>query len=1085
MCKRTCFIPIKRVIFVLLLIGRVSADLSEVPIKEVDMVRKSKTSVKAHLRNLAVLFFLIIIACLLIAVYFGGKGIITEKYREHVLENGKVFSDLAGYSLAEGKTDLLKTGAETVASDSGFVKIQILDSEGSAVHKFNRTKKNGKDFRNDMLIEETFPITYKNNKVGTMTLVFTAEPALLQYRNTLLKAGLFAVIILIPVSLIYTGVLRRRITSRLRKIAHESEKLALGNFGNDITVAYDDEIGVLTESMNKMKNNIGALLREIQEVSRKTSAGIVTARMNAEQFSGEYKEIAREINETLEALLEPFYLSAEYIDRISKGDLPPYITKEFKGDYKEIKTNLNLCIESISLLIEDSTKLAEAAVEGKLEVRADCERHYGDYKKIIEGVNKSLDSFLAPVIVTSAMVERIAKGDMPNYIPDAYPGDYARIKKHLQRCIDSISTLVEDSRYLAESAFRGKLRERVDPNKLSGDFYEVLKGLNAGFDAFVGMLDSLDTPIMAIDKDFNILFVNKLAAKLGKKERKELPGTKCYKHYKTADCGTENCIAKRVFEEGINQESHTTMQPGDKKFDVHYFGSPVKDKAGQVIGVFTSAVDNTEIKKSMEKAQKISEYQKKAAESIVTELDKLSKGDFTAEFLLSNIDSDTEDAFLTLKKIVEASETFAGAVRRVEKDISKLSRAASSGELDVRATPGAHQGVFAEIVESLNGTVDAFLAPVTEAGEVLGHMSRGDLLVRMKGEYEGKLEQLKSDINSLGESLHEIVKGVNESAIKTDAGAAEIFEAAESLSRFTREMNVNTAAVADSTSEVSDMVRVNAENAIKTTKLADQNTADAREGGDIVRNTIEKINDIANVVDRTTRNIESLGQSTQEIGLIVRVIDEIADQTNLLALNASIEAARAGEQGRGFAVVADEVRKLADKTVKATQEISEQIAAIQKETADTVEFMKQGTDEVKKGIEYAGRAGEALEKILGSSDTVTDGIGEIAVANEKQALTVEMISGTIQNVSVSLQEAEKRVSDVSGVADILKNMTVELSTLMKQFKVSGGIPNLALEIPKDIKGEKSGSELPAHNAENTDDTAPGEQAGFDAWGENE
>src|SRR5437764_9882646 len=120
----------------------------------------------------------------------------------------------------------------------------------------------------------------------------------------------------------------------------------------------------------------------------------------------------------------------------------------------------------------------------------------------------------------------------------------------------------------------------------------------------------------------------------------------------------------------------------------------------------------------------------------------------------------------------------------------------------------------------------------------------------------------------------------------------------------------------------------------------------ARTGGETVEGTLTKMRAIATSVSGTARKVEELGRSSEQIGRIVSVIDDIADQTNLLALNAAIEAARAGEQGRGFAVVADEVRKLAERTTHATKEISEMIKKIQSETAGAVGAMEEGTREV-------------------------------------------------------------------------------------------------------------------------------------------
>jgi methyl-accepting chemotaxis protein len=193
---------------------------------------------------------------------------------------------------------------------------------------------------------------------------------------------------------------------------------------------------------------------------------------------------------------------------------------------------------------------------------------------------------------------------------------------------------------------------------------------------------------------------------------------------------------------------------------------------------------------------------------------------------------------------------------------------------------------------------------------------------------------------------------------------------------------------------------------------------------------------IAGVVRRSAETVRTLGKSSDQIGRIISVIDDIADQTNLLALNAAIEAARAGEQGRGFAVVADEVRKLAERTTTATKEIANMIQTIQGETIQAVQSMELGTKEVDQGIAMADAAGSSLREIVELSQRVTDMVTQMASASEQQAGASEEISKSVEGISSVTQETATGIQQIARTAEDLNRLTDDLQRMIGRFKLS-------------------------------------------------
>jgi methyl-accepting chemotaxis protein len=181
--------------------------------------------------------------------------------------------------------------------------------------------------------------------------------------------------------------------------------------------------------------------------------------------------------------------------------------------------------------------------------------------------------------------------------------------------------------------------------------------------------------------------------------------------------------------------------------------------------------------------------------------------------------------------------------------------------------------------------------------------------------------------------------------------------------------------------------------------------------------------------------VEELGKSSDQIGRIIGVIDDIADQTNLLALNAAIEAARAGEQGRGFAVVADEVRKLAERTTKATKEIADMIRTVQEETKVAVAAMEEGTKQVEEGVTTTSRAGDSLKQIIHMSEQVGEMITHIATAATEQSSATEEINKNMDQIAKLVKESAEGAKESAKACQDLSSLALDMQKLVSNFKL--------------------------------------------------
>jgi twitching motility protein PilJ len=224
-------------------------------------------------------------------------------------------------------------------------------------------------------------------------------------------------------------------------------------------------------------------------------------------------------------------------------------------------------------------------------------------------------------------------------------------------------------------------------------------------------------------------------------------------------------------------------------------------------------------------------------------------------------------------------------------------------------------------------------------------------------------------------------------------------------------------------------------NASESTTVAEKSVEIAKKGGEVVRNTIQGMDTIREQIQETSKRIKRLGESSQEIGDIVSLINDISDQTNILALNAAIQASMAGEAGRGFAVVADEVQRLAERSGNATNQIEALVKAIQTDTNEAVISMESSTAEVVHGARLAQDAGVALEEIERVSTSLADLIQNISNAARQQAASAGHVSNTMNVIQEITNQTSEGTANTANSIGKLAELADELNDSIAGFKL--------------------------------------------------
>jgi methyl-accepting chemotaxis protein len=385
---------------------------------------------------------------------------------------------------------------------------------------------------------------------------------------------------------------------------------------------------------------------------------------------------------------------------------------------------------------------------------------------------------------------------------------------------------------------------------------------------------------------------------------------------------------------------------------------------------------------------------------------------------------------------VASYEAVRSRINDLIKEIKKLINDSKEGLLDTRGNASGFSGVYKDVVDGFNDVLDAVILPIQDGAKILEVMGTGYLTVRLTKEYKGQHRKIIDSINKLGDSLSSVLADVSEAVEATASATTQISSSTEELAAGVQEQSSQAREVAVAVDQMAKTILQTTSNASNTADVAKNAGKVAEDGGQVVRNTIDGMNRIAIVVTKASQTVQELGKSSDQIGEIIQVIDDIADQTNLLALNAAIEAARAGEQGRGFAVVADEVRKLAERTTKATKEIAGMIKKIQSDTKGAVESIEEGAVEVNKGKELASKAEGSLDQIISGSQEVVDRAMQVAAASEEQSAAAEEISKNIEAISNVTNESAVGTQEIAKAAEDLNRLTEKLLGLISKFKVN-------------------------------------------------
>jgi twitching motility protein PilJ len=316
----------------------------------------------------------------------------------------------------------------------------------------------------------------------------------------------------------------------------------------------------------------------------------------------------------------------------------------------------------------------------------------------------------------------------------------------------------------------------------------------------------------------------------------------------------------------------------------------------------------------------------------------------------------------------------------------------------------------------------------------MGSLAEGDLTVKATVT-EDMTGAIADSINFAVEQLRSLVATINDTSVQVASSAQETQATAMHLAEAAEHQAQEINSASDKITEIAASINQVSRNSAESADVAQRSVQIATKGAGVVRQTIAGMDSIRDQIQETSKRIKRLGESSQEIGSIVELINDISEQTNILALNAAIQAASAGEAGRGFAVVADEVQRLAERASNATKRIETLVQTIQSDTNEAVSSMEQTTSEVVAGARLAEDAGTALGEIEKVSSDLSNLIQGISTAAQQQSGAAANITATMNTIQQITSQTSQGASQTAESIGNLAQLAADLRRSVADFKL--------------------------------------------------
>ncbi len=856
----------------------------------------------------------------------------------------------------------------------------------------------------------------------------------------------------------------------LNVTAEYVDRISKGDIPPKITDNYNGDFNEIKNNLNNCIDVMNGLLAETNGLIKATKEGKLDTRGNSQKFPGGWGTLVGGVNELVDAFVHPINVTAEYVDRISKGDIPPKITDTYNGDFNEIKNNLNNCIDVMNGLLAETNGLIKATKEGKLDTRGNSQKFPGGWGTLVGGVNELVDAFVHPINVTAEYVDRISKGDIPPKITDTYNGDFNEIKNNLNNCIDVMNGLLDETNGLIKATQDGKLQTRGNAQKFNGGWGKLVGGVNDLIEAFVHPIKVTSEYIDRISK-----------GDVPKKITDTYNGD-----FNEIKNNLNNCI------DGLQG-----LVECDRVLHCMAMNDHSQKVEGKYQGIFASTAEST----NMVRERLL---------GVTKQINEISMGDTKELPDLIKVGKRSEQDHL-LPAIINCLQT----VENLLVDSKMLAKAAEEGKLDTRADASKHQGEYKVVIEGINKTLDSVIGPLNVAAEYVDRISKGEVPKKITDTYNGDFNEIKNNLNNCIDGMQGLVESdrvlhcmaMNDHSQKVEGKYQGIFASTAESTNMVRERllgvtkQINEIAMGD-TKELPDLIKVGkrseqdhllpaiinclqtVENLLVDSKMlakaAEEGKLDTRadaskhqgeykvviEGiNKTLDSVIGPLNVAAEYVDRISKGdipARITDNYNGDFNEIKNNLNNCIDAVNMLVADAAM-LAKAADEGKlktradaskhtgDYKKIVDGVNQTLDSVIEpvnealrvskgyATQDFTTRVDNNLKVPGDWLAF-KEALNNIGVAVSTAVTnissqvtdLAAGAEEANASVEEVTAGAGQVAKNTSAVSTNVEKSMAGIEQVQKAMEDLSRTIQEVATRADVTAKLVQDTTTYSKE-----------------------------------------------------